>query len=60
MFLLSVIISTCTHTDTHIDHKGFPMGLKTEFTMPKDDEEDEEELLKAKLYKYLLNDVDLC
>ena len=36
------------------------MGLKTEFTMPKDDEEDEEELLKAKLYKYLLNDVDLC
>ena len=44
-----VIINVCIRAHTHKDHKGFPMGLKTEFTMPKDDEKDEEELPKAKL-----------
>ena len=31
------------------DHKGFPLELKTEFAMPKEAEEDEEQLPKAKL-----------
>jgi len=34
------------------DHKGFPMGLKTEFPVPKEEgqeEEEEEGLPKAKL-----------